>query len=160
MYDRPGKLTDPIPLPYENDEQARAGNNNALPPDLSVMVKARHGGADYIFALLTGYRDAPAGFVVGEGLHYNSYFPGQAIGMAQALLPEMLDYEDGTEATISQMAKDVSMFLNWTAEPEHDERKKMGLKSYVVAGVMAATTLFWKRQKWSVLKTRKIRFYK
>lgn len=159
MFDRPGKLIDPIPRPYPNDEAARAANNNALPPDLSLMVKARHGGADYIFALLTGYRNAPAGVEIGENLYYNSYFPGQAIGMTQALQDEMLEYEDGTHASISQMAKDVSHFLAWTAEPEHDERKKMGLKNFVIAGMMAATTLYWKRVKWSSLKSRQIRFW-
>ena len=114
--------------PYANDNAARAANNGALPPDLSLIVKARHGGPDYIFALLTGYREPPAGVEIRPGLHYNPYFPGAAIGMAQQLFDGMVDYEDGTPATASQMAKDVTTFLNWAAEPEHDERKLMGLK--------------------------------
>lgn len=159
MYDRPGKLTDGIPRPYANEEAARSANNNALPPDLSVMIKARPGGADYVFALLTGYRNAPAGVTVREPLYYNPYFPGGAIAMTQALKDGMLQYDDGTPATISQMAKDVTHFLAWTAEPEHDERKKFGMKNFIIASLMAAATLYWKRQKWSILKSRQIKFF-
>merc|ERR1711991_68909 len=159
MYDRPGKLTDFIPRPYANDEAGRSANNNALPPDLSVMIKARHGGPDYIFALLTGYRNPPAGVTVSEPLYYNPYFPGGAIAMAQALTDDMIEYDDGTPATIGQMAKDVSHFLAWTAEPEHDERKQFGMKNFIVAGVMAVASLYWKRQKWAPQKSRKIKFF-
>ncbi len=159
MYDRPGKLSDYIPRPYANDEAARSANNKALPPDLSIMVKARPGGADYIFALLTGYRNPPAGVDVKEPLHYNPYFPGSAIAMAQALHDGMIEYDDGTPASISQMAKDVTHFLAWTAEPEHDERKKFGLKNYIVASLMAVATLYWKRQKFSTIKSRRIKFF-
>jgi len=126
---RPGKLSDYLPSPYKNDEAARAANNGALPPDLSLIVKARHGGANYIFNLLTGYPDeAPAGAVVPEGLNFNPYFPGTGIAMARVLYNELVEYEDGVEASTSQMAKDVTEFLNWAAEPEMDQRKKMGLK--------------------------------
>merc|ERR1711991_145219 len=159
MFDRPGKLSDPIPKPYRNDEEARSSNNNALPPDLSVMVKARHGGPDYIFALLTGYRNPPAGVEVKEPLHFNPYFPGNAIAMTPPLMDGMIEYEDGTEASVAQMAKDVSHFLAWTAEPEHDERKKFGMKNFIVAGCMAVATLYWKRQRWSTVKSRKIKFF-
>uniref|UniRef100_A0A8D2PB14 Cytochrome c n=1 Tax=Zosterops lateralis melanops TaxID=1220523 RepID=A0A8D2PB14_ZOSLA len=128
MFMRPGKVSDYFPKPYPNAEAARAANNGALPPDLSYIVNARHGGEDYVFSLLTGYCDPPAGVSLREGLHYNPYFPGQAIGMAPPIYDEVLEYEDGTPATMSQIAKDVCTFLRWAAEPEHDHRKRMGLK--------------------------------
>jgi ubiquinol-cytochrome c reductase cytochrome c1 subunit len=95
MFDRPGKLSDIFPNPYENDEAAKAANNGALPPDLTYIVKARHGGEDYIFSLLTGYCDAPAGVDVKEGTYFNPYFLGGAISMAQALYNEIIEYDDG-----------------------------------------------------------------
>ncbi|EMD38888.1 hypothetical protein CERSUDRAFT_81697 [Gelatoporia subvermispora B] len=158
MFQRPGKLSDYMPPPYPNEEAARAGNGGALPPDLSLMVKARHGGADYIFSLLTGYVDPPAGFEIREGMNYNPYFPGNAISMARVLFDGLVEYEDGTPATTSQMAKDVATFLSWAAEPEHDERKKMGIKAVIIFSALTAISLYVKRFKWSVIKTRKI-FY-
>ena len=98
----------------QNENEARYANNGGLPPDLSLIIKARHGGADYIFALLTGYRDPPAGVVVAEGQHFNPYFPGLKIQMPQPLMDGSIEYEDGTEATMSQMAKDVTLFLAWS----------------------------------------------
>ncbi|CAG8464110.1 12256_t:CDS:2 [Acaulospora colombiana] len=132
-FKRPGKPSDYLPAPYPNEEAARASNAGALPPDLSLITKARHGGADYIFSLLTGYYDPPAGVEVREGLYYNPYFPGGAISMARALFDGLVEYEDGTPATTSQMAKDVTTFLSWAAEPEFDERKKMGVKAVICA---------------------------
>lgn len=156
---RPGKLSDYLPSPYKNDEAARAANNGALPPDLSLIVKARHGGCDYIFNLLTGYpEEAPAGAVVQEGLNFNPYFPGTGIAMARVLYDGLVDYEDGTPASTSQMAKDVTEFLNWAAEPEMDQRKKMGLKVLAVTSVMLALSIWVKRYKWSPMKTRKIMY--
>ncbi|KAI2663853.1 Cytochrome c1, heme protein, mitochondrial [Labeo rohita] len=121
MFTRPGKPSDYFPKPYANPEAARAANNGALPPDLSYIVNARHGGEDYVFSLLTGYCDPPAGVSLREGLYYNPYFPGQAIGMAPPIYNEVLEFEDGTPATMSQVAKDVCTFLRWAAEPEHDQ---------------------------------------
>eukprot|EP01137_Pigoraptor_chileana_P004924 Opistho-2@47274 len=129
MFQRPGKLSDYFPKPYKNEQAARSANNGALPPDLSLIIKARHGGGDYVFSLLSGYRDPPGGIALRDGLHYNPYFPGGAIGMARPLYDNMIDYADGTPATTSQMAKDVVTFLSWAAEPEHDDRKRMGLKA-------------------------------
>lgn len=86
---RPGKLTDYFPNPYKNEQAARHANNGALPPDLSYIVLARHGGEDYIFSLLTGYTDPPAGVTLAEGQQYNPYFPGGAIGMAQSIYNEV-----------------------------------------------------------------------
>jgi len=155
---RPGKLSDYFPSPYANDEAARAANNGALPPDLSYITSARHGGENYIFSLLTGYCDAPAGVNLREGLYYNPYFPGEAIGMAQALYNELIEYSDGTPATASQMAKDVSVFLKWCAEPEHDERKKMALKAIMIFSLLFSVSYYIKRHKWSVIKSRKIAY--
>ncbi|KAF2804305.1 cytochrome c1, mitochondrial precursor [Mytilinidion resinicola] len=154
---RPGKLSDYLPSPYKNDEAARAANNGALPPDLSLMVKARHGGCDYIFNLLTGYpEEPPAGAVVPEGLNFNPYFPGTGIAMARVLYDDLVEYEDGTPASTSQMAKDVVEFLNWSAEPEADERKKMGWKVLAVTSVLFGLSVWVKRYKWSTIKTRKL----
>jgi hypothetical protein len=143
---RPGKLSDYMQAPYKNDEAARAANNGALPPDLSLIVKARHGGCDYIFSLLTGYpEEPPAGAVVQSGLNFNPYFPGTGIGMARALYDGLVEYEDGTSATTSQMAKDVVEFLNWAAEPEMDDRKRMGWKVVTVSSVLFVLAVYMKR---------------
>jgi ubiquinol-cytochrome c reductase cytochrome c1 subunit len=143
---RPGKLSDYLPSPYKNDEAARAANNGALPPDLSLMVKARHGGCDYIFNLLTGYpEEPPAGAVVQSGLNFNPYFPGTGIAMARVLYDGLVEYEDETPATTSQMAKDVSEFLNWAAEPEMDKRKKMGWKVLAVTSILFGMSVWLKR---------------
>jgi len=152
---RPGKLSDYIPGPYKNDEAARAANNGALPPDLSLIVKARHGGCNYIFSLLTGYpEEPPAGAVVQSGLNFNPYFPGTGIAMARVLYDGLVEYEDGTPATTSQMAKDVVEFLNWAAEPEMDDRKRMGWKTIAVGSVLFALSVWMKRHRWSTVKTR------
>lgn len=156
---RPGKLSDYMPAPYKNDEAARAANNGALPPDLSLMAKARHGGCNYIFSLLTGYPDdPPAGATVQSGLNFNPYFPGTGIAMARVLYDGLVEYEDGTPATTSQMAKDVVEFLNWAAEPEMDERKKMGVAVMVITSALLALSIWVKRYKWSPIKTRKITY--
>lgn len=158
MFQRPGKLSDYLPGPYPNEEAARAGNGGALPPDLSLIIKARHGGADYVFSLLTGYVDPPAGVEIREGMNYNPYFPGGTISMARVLWDNLVEYDDGTPATTSQMAKDIVTFLNWAAEPEHDERKKMGIKAVILFSALFAVSIGVKRFKWTVIKNRKI-FY-
>jgi len=153
---RAGKLSDKLPAPYPNEQAARAANNGALPPDLSLMVKARHSGLDYLFFLLTSYVNPPAGSPEKPGLHFNPYFPGGWIAMTQALHADGVEYEDGTPASISQMAKDVSIFLNWAAEPEHDVRKRTGIKVMVVLGVLGATSFYWSKTKWVVPKLRRV----
>jgi ubiquinol-cytochrome c reductase cytochrome c1 subunit len=158
-YMRPGKLSDYFPSPYPNEEAARAANNGAYPPDLSYIVSARKGGEDYIFALLTGYYDPPAGIVLREGQYYNPYFPGGAIGMAQALYNEAMEYSDGTPPTASQLAKDVSTFLKWASEPEHDDRKRMLIKVCGMFTMLLVFSYYIKRHKWSALKSRKIAYY-
>ncbi|CAH1399487.1 unnamed protein product [Nezara viridula] len=158
MFKRPGKLSDHMPSPYPNEEAARAANNGAYPPDLSYIVPGRHGEEDYIFHLLTGYCDAPEGLILREGQYFNPYFPGGAISMAQALYNEIIEYSDGTPATQSQLAKDVATFLKWTSEPEHDVRKQMALKVIFIFSLFIAAAVYWKRHKWSTLKSRKIVF--
>ncbi|THH19435.1 hypothetical protein EW146_g1718 [Bondarzewia mesenterica] len=158
MFQRPGKLSDYMPAPYPNEEAARASNSGALPPDLSLIVKARHGGADYLFSLLTGYVDAPAGVEIRDGMNYNPYFPGGAISMPRVIFDGLVEFDDGTPATTAQMAKDVTTFLNWAAEPEHDERKKAGIKAVILFSALTALSLYVKRFKWTPLKNRKI-FY-
>ncbi|KAL6065633.1 Ubiquinol--cytochrome-c reductase catalytic subunit CYT1 [Balamuthia mandrillaris] len=160
MYTRPGKLSDPLPAPYPNEQAARSANNGALPPDLSLIIKARPDKDNYVFQLLTGYTKPPAGVKVRQGMFYNPYFEGGGISMPPPLREGMLEYEDGTEASISQMAKDVTTFLCWASEPEHDDRKKMGIKAIFLLTLGLAPTLYWKRLKWSVLKTRQIQFPK
>lgn len=160
MFTRPGILTDSFPKPYPNDEAARYANGGAMPPDLSVISSARHNGPDYIFSLLTGYRKAPEGVVLRQGLHYNTYFPGGSISMAPPLMDDMIEYEDGTPCNVSQMAKDVVNFLCWAAEPTHDERKLTALK--LVSGAFIAMVLMtvWQRFFWTVYATRRIDFGK
>jgi len=158
MFLRPAKLSDHFPAPYKNEQQARKANNGALPPDLSLIVLSRHGGEDYIFSLLTGYCDAPAGVKLMEGQHFNPYFPGGAIGMSQALYNEIIEYSDGTPATQSQLAKDVATFLKWAGEPEHDLRKLYGMRSLIIITGLTAVFYYMKKHKWAVLKSRKLAF--
>jgi len=158
MFMRPGKLSDYFQKPYKNDEEGKAANNGAMPPDLSFMVYARHGGEDYIFSLLTGFCDPPAGITPDEGQHYNPYFPGGLIGMAPPLYNEIIEYTDGTPATMSQLAKDVCTFLRWTSEPEHDERKRLFIKTVTLGIPLILGCLAWKRHVWSSIKSRKIVF--
>ncbi len=156
---RPGKLSDYIPGPYANEQAARAANQGALPPDLSLIVKARHGAADYIFSLLTGYpEEPPAGVVLAPGGNYNPYFPGGSIAMARVLFDDLVEYDDGTPASTSQMAKDVVTFLNWASEPEHDDRKKAGLKAIIVLSSLYLVSVWVKKFKWTPIKNRKIVF--
>merc|ERR1711907_858456 len=158
MFERPAKLSDKWVPPYPNEEAARFANGGALPPDLSLMAKARPGGEDYIFALLTGYREAPAGVSVMPGMHYNPYFSGGQIAMPQPLQDEQVEYDDGTPATMSQMAKDVSTFLTWAAEPKQDERKLMGLKWCAAVAAVIGATAYYKRVRWSIYKSRRISY--
>ncbi|KAL7094937.1 hypothetical protein ABFS83_11G129400 [Erythranthe nasuta] len=156
MFTRPGKLSDRFPQPYANEQAARFANGGAYPPDLSLITKARHNGQNYAFALLTGYRDPPAGVSIREGLHYNPYFPGGAIAMPKMLNDGAVEYEDGTPATEAQMGKDVVSFLSWAAEPEMEERKLMGFKWILVLSLALLQAGYYRRLRWSVLKSRKL----
>jgi len=156
MFTRPGRLPDTFPGPYANEDAARHANGGALPPDLSLIVKARHGGEDYIFALLTGYSEPPAGITLRNGLYYNPYFPGGAISMPPPILDGQIDYADpNIPTTQSQLAKDVTTFLAWVSEPTQDERKLAGLKAVTGTIVAGIVTFWYKRFRWGPLKTRK-----
>ncbi len=158
MYQRPGKLSDKFPNPYRNEEEGRMANSGAYPPDLSLMTKARHAGPDYVFALLTGYRDPPEGVTLREGLYYNPYFAGGAIGMPKQLEDGAVDYEDGTPSTETQMAHDVVTFLAWAAEPETEERRRMGMKALGALFLMCLTAGYFKRFRFSNLKSMKYEY--
>jgi ubiquinol-cytochrome c reductase cytochrome c1 subunit len=150
MYDRPGRPSDRFRSPFANEQAARAANNGALPPDLSVITKAREGGADYVYALLTGYSDPPAGVTVMEGMHYNKYFPGHQIAMAPPLSGEgQVEYHDGTKATVEQMAHDVATFLAWAAEPEMEFRKALGVRMVIFLTILGGLAYAVKRKVWA-----------
>jgi ubiquinol-cytochrome c reductase cytochrome c1 subunit len=149
LITRPALLSDKLAQPYPNPNAARAANNGALPPDLSLMTKARKGGADYVHALLTGYREPPAGYQVQPGMNYNEYFPGNQIAMPAPLNEGIVTYEDGTSATVEQMSRDVGTFLTWSAEPELEDRKRMGVKILAFVLVLTALLFALKRKIWA-----------
>ncbi|MFH4974332.1 hypothetical protein AB6A40_001041 [Gnathostoma spinigerum] len=153
--ERPGILTDGLPAPYPNRKAAAAANNGAVPPDLSLMALARHNGDDYIYNLLTGYCEPPAGVKVDEGKAYNPYFPGGVISMPQQLYDEGIEYKDGTPATQSQQAKDIATFLHWAAEPYHDTRKRWALKVLAIFPLVCFVLIYGKRKVWSFVKSQK-----
>lgn len=152
MFERPGRPSDYIPSPYANEKQARAANNGAFPPDQSLIVKARLHGANYIYALLTGFKNAPKDFQLQPGQYYNEFFPGHAISMAPPLSEGQVTYNDGTKATVEQMADDVTTFLAWASEPEMEERKRLGFK--VILYLLLMTGLFYAtmRRIWKGIK--------
>jgi len=158
MFIRPGKLSDYFPSPFANDAAAAAANNGSVPPDMSFISLARHGGEDYIFHLLTSYCDPPAGLELMEGQYFNPYMLGGAIAMAPPIYNDMIEFDDGTPATMTQIAKDVSTFLVWAASPEHDMRKKMAIKALSMLSLLLVFSYYIKRHKWSVIKSRKIVF--
>jgi len=149
MFQRPGRPSDRFRSPFANEQAARAGNNGAYPVDLSLVVKARIGGPDYLHALLTGYSDPPAGVKLGEGMHFNKYFPGQQIAMPQPINADQVTYADGTKATVEQMSRDVTTFLAWAAEPELEARKRMGMKVVIFLTVLSVLLFFVKRKVWA-----------
>lgn len=219
MFERPGRASDKMPSPYPNEQAARAANNGAYPLDLSLIIKARHDGANYVQSLLTGYEDAPAytceevrgdecvkfhrispqdaaqtvseqaeagdeasedaGVKKGDlffcaaithseeevdgktvhtesctqmnkGLHYNPYFAGGQIAMVQPLRSEgQVEYQDGTVATVEQMSHDVVSFLQWAAEPEMENRKRMGIRVMIFLGFFTVFFYLAKKRIWA-----------
>lgn len=153
--ERPARPEDYLPSPFPNENAARFSNNGALPPDLSLITKARAGGADYIYSLLTGYVDAPEDFELSDVLTYNAYFPGHQIAMALPLYEDAVEYADGTPATVDQMAEDVTVFLNWAAEPELEERHELGLRVMLFMAVLSVLVFFSNRRVWADIKKKK-----
>jgi len=149
MFTRPAEPSDPFAAPYDNEAAARAANGGAYPPDLSVIAKARAGGADYLHALLTGYEDPPADVELMPGMYYNAYFPGHQIAMPQFIYDDSVTYQDGTEATAEQIAHDVSAFMMWAAEPHLVERKRTGVKVMLFLVVFAGMMYAVKRKVWA-----------
>ncbi len=151
MFKRPGGLADRFVPPFPNDNAARFANGGALPPDLSLMYKARAHGADYIYSLLTGFQDPPADVQMAAGMTYNPYFPGHQTAMPAPLLDGLVAYEDGTEATVDQMARDVTQFLAWAAEPNLPTRHRIGLSVMIYLILLAGLLYAVKRRVWAHL---------
>lgn len=176
MFERPARLSDPIRGPYKNEKEARAAQNGAYPPDLSLMAKARgvernpswwihpflmlgdiaksyqEGGPDYLFALMTGYVDAPSDVKVGDGMYYNNAFPGHQLAMPAPLNADAIAYSDGTKTSVENYAKDVSAFLAWTADPTHDQRKRIGWQVMLYLLVTTVLLYLGKRRIWADVK--------
>lgn len=168
MFERPGRLSDRFPSPYPNDEAARAAQGGALPPDLSLIAKARavtrgfpwfvldvftqyqEAGPDYIHALLTGYEEPPADVTVAPGMHYNpNFISGSQLAMPAPLSDGQVEYTDGAPQTVDQYARDVAAFLMWAAEPSLDARKQIGFKAMIFMIVFAGLLYFTKRKLWA-----------
>ncbi|WP_262691120.1 cytochrome c1 [Kordiimonas aestuarii] len=149
---RAARPEDAFPNPFPNENAARASNGGALPPDLSLIIKARHDGANYVYSLLNGYEDAPADSHVPAGKHYNPYFKGGAISMAPPLAEGIVDYEDGMAATPEQMAKDVVTFLTYVAEPKLVVRHHMGLEVLMFLGILTIILYFSMKKIWKPVK--------
>lgn len=155
-FERPAKLFDYFPDPYPNAEAAAHANNGKAPPDLSLMVLARHHAEDYVFSLLNGYTEPPAGISLEPNTHYNVYFEGSIIAMAPPLYDGIIEYSDGTPATQSQLAKDVSTFLVWSSEPHHDKRKLYVLKGNVFLLTIIPILMYITRYRFISLRNRGI----
>jgi len=149
MFTRPGKLSDNFVKPFSNIEAAIAANDGAYPPDMSVLAKARKGGADYIYSLLLGYEDAPAGYELDDGVYYNKYMSGRKIKMLKPLSDGAVKYSDGTQATEEQMAKDVVTFLTWVAEPHLEARHKTGVRVILYLIILTMLVYFSMKKVWS-----------
>ncbi len=170
MFERPGRLADYFPTPFPNDQAARA-RYNAVPPDLSVIAKARgyergfpywvldvltqyqEHGVDYITALQQGYEDKPpAGITLPPGNFYNKYYPGHAIAMPPPLTDKRVDYTDGSPMTVEQYSKDMAAFLMWAAEPHLEQRKRVGLQVFIFLIVLAGLLYFTKKKVWRAVE--------
>ena len=149
MFERTALPSDHFKSPFLNDNAAKYANNGALPPDLSLITKARHSGPDYVYSLLTGYKPAPEGAALLEGQHWNEYFPGHVIGMAPPLSDGVVAYEDETPQTVDQYAKDVVHFLTWAADPYMEQRKRTGIAVLIFLAVFAGVMYAVKRRLWS-----------
>tara|TARA_B100001057_G_scaffold236848_1_gene237113 strand:- start:315 stop:1094 length:780 start_codon:yes stop_codon:yes gene_type:complete len=153
MFTRPGKLSDKFVMPYENVKAAQAANGGAYPPDMSVLVKARGGGVDYIYSLLQGYEDPPAEVTLDDGVYYNKYMYGNKIKMSNQLSDGLVEYSDGTLSTVEQMSKDVTTFLMWTAEPHLETRHQMGFKAIIYLIILTVLVYYSMKRIWSRIET-------
>ena len=149
MFVRPAKLSDKFVAPYENNKAAQAANGGAYPPDMSVLIKARSEGADYIYSVLLGYENPPSDVILDDGVYYNKYMNGNKIKMPKPLEDGAIEYNDGTLATEEQMAKDITTFLMWTAEPTLEARHKMGFKAIVYLIILTTLVYFSMKRIWS-----------
>jgi len=153
MFERSGLPSDKITGPYANEQAARSANGGAYPPDLSLIIKARHDGANYVYSLLTGYQQATDGFELASGKSYHPYFEGRQISMPAPLVEDgQIEYKDGTYATKEQMAIDVVNFLQFAAEPETEHRKKMGIRSMLFLFILFVLLLIAKKAVWRNVK--------
>ena len=149
MFTRSAKLSDKFVIPYKNVQEAMISNGGAYPPDMSVIVKARSGGADYIYSILLGYDDSPNNMTLDDGVYYNTYMPGNKIMMPNPLSEDLVEYNDGTKATNEQMAKDVVTFLAWAAEPHLEARHKIGFKAIIYLIILTILAYFSMKRLWS-----------
>ena len=154
MFTRPAKPSDNFVKPYQNVQEATVSNGGAYPPDMSVLVKARSGGADYIYSLLLGYDDPPSNIQLDEGVYYNAYMSGNKIMMPNPLSESLIEYNDGTEATNEQMAKDVVTFLAWAAEPHLEARHRIGFKAIIYLIILTLLAYFSMKRLWSRIEPK------
>ena len=151
MFERPGRPSDPFKSPYLNVEQAKYANNGAYPPDMSLLAKARGGGANYIYGVLTGYEEPPEGTTLLQGQYWNATMPGHIIAMAPPLQDGQIAYDDTAPQTIDQYAKDVSTFLTWAAEPHMEQRKRIGITAFLFLLVFTGVMYNVKKKIWAKL---------
>jgi len=154
MFTRPAKLSDKFVMPYQNIEAAKAANGGAYPPDMSVLAKARKGGADYIYSLLLGYEDPPTDVKLDDGVYYNKFMYGNKIKMSAPLSDGLIEYNDGTEASTEQMAKDVTTFLMWSAEPHLETRHKTGFRVIVYLIILSILVYLTMKKIWSRVESK------
>lgn len=151
MFERPAIPSDRFVSPYPNDKAAAFANNGAMPPDLSLITKARMNGSNYLYALLTGYEDPPEDVVLLDGQYWNKYFPGHILAMANPLMDGMIVYEDESPQTVEQYAKDLTYFLTWAADPHMEDRKRIGIRVILFLIVFAGIMYAYKRKIWAAL---------
>ena len=154
MFTRPARPADNFVSPYPNEKAAIAANGGAYPPDMSVLVKARKGGADYIYSLLLGYDDPPADIKLDDGVYYNKYMYGNKIKMSAPLSDDLVEYSDGTKATTEQMSKDVVTFLMWAAEPHLEQRHKFGFRVIIYLIIISILVYFSMKKIWSRIESK------
>ena len=154
MFTRSARLSDKFVMPYANEEEAKSANGGAYPPDMSVLVKARTGGADYIYSLLLGYEDPPVDVKLDDGVYYNKYMYGNKIKMSAPLSDDLIEYSDGTKATSEQMAKDVVSFLMWAAEPHLEQRHKFGFRVLIYLIIISVLVYFSMKKIWSRIESK------